>query len=248
MLQENTPERLPSKPKPTTWLELIAGGVARRWLALRYRVLSRRYGRLVLEDIDGVAFLVMPEVFNPVLLRSGAFMARSLARLSLEPARDWRQLSVLDLGAGAGVGAVFAARRGARVKGVDINPAAVRCARINALLNRLEDRIQVFEGDLFAPVKGERFDLILFNPPFYRGQPRHALDHAWRGVDVFERFAAQLGQMLNPGGGCLLVLSSDGDGDELLSLLDESGFAIDIVAQKNLINERLTMYRVRSRQ
>ncbi len=59
-----------------------------------------------------------------------------------------------------------------RVVAVDINPAAVRCAQINALLNQLEQRIEVRRGDLFAPVAGERFDLVLFNPPFLRGAPR----------------------------------------------------------------------------
>ncbi|MFZ2519137.1 MAG: hypothetical protein WA089_10570, partial [Anaerolineae bacterium] len=57
--------------------------VARGWLALRYRVLSRRYGRLVLEEIDGVPLVVLPQVFNPVLLRTGAFLARTVTTLPL---------------------------------------------------------------------------------------------------------------------------------------------------------------------
>ena len=43
------------------------------------------------------------------------------------------------------------------------------------ILHRLEDRIEAREGDLFAPVAGETFDLILFNPPFFRGEPRSRL-------------------------------------------------------------------------
>ena len=49
---------------------------------------------------------------------------------------------------------------------VDINPEAVRCAGINALLNHFEHKIEVRHGDLFAAVPAERFDLIVFNPPF----------------------------------------------------------------------------------
>ena len=97
--------------------------------------------------------------------------------------------SALDMGTGSGVGAIFAARRGYRVVAVDINPQAVRCARINTLLNRLEERIEVRRGDLFEPVRGERFDLVLFNPPFFVGEPRSDLDRAWRGREVLERFA-----------------------------------------------------------
>src|SRR5258708_40043817 len=77
----------------------------------------------------------------------------------------------LDMGTGSGVGAVFAARRGFQVVGVDLNPDAVRCARANVLLNGLEERIEIRHGAPFEPVSGERFDLVLWNPPFFRGKP-----------------------------------------------------------------------------
>lgn len=216
------------------------GAVVRRWLALRHRVFGRRYGQLVLEQIDGVSLIVLPEVFNPVLLRTGEFMVRALAAVPMPP-----QAQVLDLGTGSGVGAVFAARRGARVTAIDINPEAVRCARMNALLNHLEGHVLALQGDLFSPLTDERFDLVLFNPPFHRGRPDNGLDHAWRGEDVFERFAAELRDRLLPGGQALVVLSSDGDGHELLALLAEQGYAVTIKAEKNLVNEQLTMYEVR---
>jgi HemK-related putative methylase len=224
-----------------TWSRSVAVALVRAWLTLRYRVLSRRYNRLTLEVIDGVPLIVLPQVFNPVLLRTGAFMARALMRLPLD---DTASFSVLDMGTGSGIGAVFAARRGARVIAVDINAEAVRCARINALLNHLDDRIEVRQGDLFAPVTGEKFDLVLFNPPFYRGVPSNNLDHAWRGLDVFERFAGGLAAMLNPGGQALLVLSSDGDCHALLDELAAAGFHSETAEQKDLINEVLTIYAV----
>jgi HemK-related putative methylase len=231
------------RPEQSLWQRGL-GAVVRRWLALRYRVFGRRYGRLVIEEIDGARLIVLPEVFNPVLLRTGEFMVRELARVDLP-----EQARALDLGTGSGVGAVFSARRGAVVTAVDINPEAVRCARMNALLNGLEDKVTVFEGDLFSPLaEGERFDLILFNPPFHRGRPDNGLDHAWRGEDVFERFAAGLRERLRPKGQALVVLSSDGDGHELVALLAEQAYSVTIRAEKNLINERLTMYEVRVKE
>jgi len=84
----------------------------------------------------------------------------------------------------------------------------VRCARANVLLSGLDDRIEIRQGDLFAPVAGERFDLLLFNPPFFRGEPRGNFDLAWRATDVLERFAAGLPAALAPGGRALLLLST----------------------------------------
>jgi len=228
--------------RPGSHTRRIAAALTRVWLKLRYQVFSRRYGRLVLEIVDGVPLLVLPQVFNPVLLRSGVLMARALSHV---PVADATGLAVLDLGTGSGIGAVFAARRGLSVVAVDINPEAVRCARINALLNDCDSRIEVRLGDLFEPVRGRAFDLVLFNPPYYRGVPRDNLDHAWRGQDVFERFCTGLDGALAPNGFALLALSTDGDCAELLEQLRSARFSIEIVEQSDLINEVITIYAVK---
>jgi SAM-dependent methyltransferase len=138
------------------------GGV----LGLGYRIAGAHRQKLRLEDVQGTPLLVLPTVFNPRLLRTGAFFASVIADLQLGAGAD-----VLDLGTGSGVCAVFAARH-ARVIAVDINRAAVRCAELNALLNGL--RIDCRHGDLGGPVAGERFDTIFFNPPFVSGAPASA--------------------------------------------------------------------------
>jgi len=218
----------------------IAAALMRLWLSFRYRWISRRYRKLVLENIDGVDLVILPDVFNPVLLRSGAFLARFIESYSIDAGS-----SVLDLGTGSGAAAIFAARKSADVTAVDINPAAVRCAQINALLNQYGNRIKVLQGDLFEPVRHRQFDLIIFNPPFYTGKPIDELDRAWRGEDVFERFASGLGAVLNPDGRALLILSTDGDGEMLLNLLDEKGYKLKIMAERDLVNEVLAIYELR---
>lgn len=227
-------------------LKILVDLVSHPRLALRYRQYRRRYGKLVLEEIDEVPLLILPEVFNPVITITGAFMARALGTFSLIP-QSKEPVDVLDLGTGSGVGAIFAARSGAVVKAVDINPEAVRCARLNALLNRLEDHIEVYYGDLFEPVANQKFDVILFNPPFYRGQARDNLDQAWRGEDIFERFSSQLRDMLKPDGQAVLVLSSLGGCDDLLQQLQTNEFEIEIVTQMDMLHEIATIYRVRSK-
>lgn len=72
---------------------------------------------------------------------------------------------VLDLGCGAGLVGILAARRGHRVVATDLLAACCHAARGNALLNGVGDRMEVRQGDLFSPVAGEQFDLIAANPP-----------------------------------------------------------------------------------
>jgi release factor glutamine methyltransferase len=127
---------------------------------------------------------------------------------------------------------------------VDINPAAVRCAVINTLVNGLDHKIDVRHGDLFEPVRGERFDLVLFNPPFIRGAPRDPRDGAWRSNDVAERFASGLGVHLKPGGAALVVLSTFGDGQAFLEEFHRQGLEVAVHAERRFVTERLTLFRL----
>jgi release factor glutamine methyltransferase len=210
-------------------------------MTLGYRLIAKdRYDNFRLEWVYGLPFLVTPSVFNPKVTRTGEFFASRLNSGLVE--RDWE---VLDMGTGSGVCAVFAANYARSVVAVDINAAAVHCAGINTRLNHLEHKIDVRHGDLFSPVAQERFDLILFNPPFVRGAPRDDRDRAWRSTDVAERFAAGLGTHLKPGGSALVLLSTYGDGLLFLEEFRKQRFEISIVAERRFVNERLTIFRLK---
>ena len=209
-------------------------------MALCYRLMGKdRYDDFRLERVQQLPFVVTPSVFNPKVPRTGEFLASQIdARLVRH---DWE---VLDMGTGSGVCAVFAAKHARRVVAVDINPEAVRCAGINALLNHFEHKIDVRHGDLFAPVSAERFDVILFNPPFVRAQPRDDRDRAWCANDVAARFAAGHGAHLKPGGSALVLLSTFGDGHVFLEEFRKHSFDISVVAERRFVNERLTVFRL----
>lgn len=227
-------------PPPRASHSPIARAVAHLFLRVRLRLFQRgRHDRLVVETVLGTPILVLPQVFNPKLTRTGELLVRVLDAQPIRPGS-----TALDLGTGSGVGAVFAGRRARRVVAVDINPEAVRCAKINLSIHHLEDHCEAREGDLFAPVGTERFDLILFNPPFFRGEPRDALDRAWRATDVVERFAAQLADHLTPDGYALVILSSDGDAEAFLDAFRSNDLDVDLVAWHDLVNETLAVYRV----
>lgn len=209
-------------------------------MAMGYRVIGKhRYDDFRLERVHGMPFLVIPSVFNPKVPRSGEFLASQLDSRMVGP-----DCEVLDMGSGSGVCAVFAAKYARRVVAVDINPAAVRCAGINALLNGVETAIDVRHGDLFAPVSGEKFDLIVFNPPFVRGTPRDDRDKAWRSSDVAERFAGGLRAHLKPEGSALVILSTFGDGRYFLDEFRKQGLEISVLAERRFVNERLTVFRL----
>ena len=227
--------QLLSEPHPAALLDALMSRV----LSFVYRLRGlERYDDFRLDHVGDTPVLVTPSVFNPKLLRTGAYFASCLNPTLIGPASE-----VLDMGTGSGVCALFAARHARRVVAVDINPAAVRCAQLNALLNQLEHRVEVRGGDLFAPVQGERFDLVLFNPPFVRGAARTDRERAWRSADVAERFAAQLGAHLKPGGCALVLLSSFGDVGAFVRELARNGFLLSPWPQRRYVGERVVIFR-----
>jgi hypothetical protein len=101
--------------------------------------------------------------------------------------------AALDLCTGSGIHGVMAAASAERSVGVDVSGRAVNFARLNAMLNDAWNAVFI-EGDLYAPVGGERFDLIVANPPFVPA-PVYELtyrDGGPSGADVLRRIIASL--------------------------------------------------------
>jgi release factor glutamine methyltransferase len=142
----------------------------------------------------------------------------------------------LDLCTGSGVLAIAAAQAGCgRVVAVDVSHRAVMATRLNAALNRV--RVRAVRGDLFAPVAGERFDLIVSNPPYIPSQhdelPRHGLARAWEaghdGRAILDRICSEGHAHLNPGGVMLLVHSEVCGERATLEALGKRGLQAEVV-------------------
>jgi release factor glutamine methyltransferase len=130
--------------------------------------------------------------------------------------------SVLDLGCGTGLFAIAAAKLGAReVWATDIDPQAVECARRNAERNGV--KVVVKAGDLFDPVRGRMFDLVITNPP-QTPAPAEARGPKFGGPDgllFFETILRDAPRHLEDGGQLLTFLVSLADTKRFEALLGE---------------------------
>src|SRR5215475_2339464 len=109
--------------------------------------------------------------------------------------------SALDLGTGCGVQALRLSTHARRVTATDLSPRALRFAATTAALAGYEWDLR--EGDLTEPVNGERFDLIVSNPPFVAGPgvTTHTYRDSGRAGDaVCAELAAAAANLLNPNG------------------------------------------------
>jgi len=135
--------------------------------------------------------------------------------------------TALDLCTGSGCLAILMAHAfpNATVDAIDISADALAVAHRNIADYGLDDRVHAIESDLFAAVKGKRYDLILCNPPYvttaamnalpaeYRHEPALALAAGADGLDVVRRILAEAREHLNPGG---LVAIEVGHNQELV--------------------------------
>lgn len=150
--------------------------------------------------------------------------------------------AVLDMGTGCGILGIVAANKASKVVAVDINPYAVRCAKENAKLNGVADKMFIVQGDLFAPIKaGKRFDLILFNAPYLPtdlSEGQIWIEKAWaggvNGRAVLDRFLHKFPMYLKEGGRVLLMQSTLANVDKTLNILEVKGFKTRIVAKRDL--------------
>jgi release factor glutamine methyltransferase len=152
-----------------------------------------------------------------------------------------RDRHVLDVGTGSGALALAAAGAGAAsVTAVDLSARSVAAAWLNSRLHGLPIRVR--RGDLFGPVAGRRFDLVLANPPYVPAEsavlPRHRKARCWDagpdGRALLDRICADVHRVLAPGGRLLLVHSAVCGADRTLDALCRAGLAAEVLARSTV--------------
>ncbi|HIP85061.1 MAG TPA: class I SAM-dependent methyltransferase [Pyrodictium sp.] len=171
--------------------------------------------RVVSEVLRGVGF--------EFIVSGGVFSSKGVdegTRLLIEYADVPEEGLLLDLGCGYGViGIVFAKLYPKlRVYMVDVNSRAVELARLNAKHNNVADRVVVLQGNLYEPVKGLRFNVILSNPPLAAG------------MNTIEAIVRQAPEYLVKGGSLQLVLRKGSE--RVKSIMEEVFGNCEVVVRK----------------
>lgn len=156
---------------------------------------------------------------------------------TLELAKPMEAPRVLDLCTGSGCIAVSVAKNcpRARLTAVEINSAVADFARRNIAKHGLGDRVELLEGDLFQPVAGREFDIIVSNPPYVPDgeiatlapdvrlhEPELALRGGADGLDIVRRIVADSAKFLTATGALLLEISSE-QAESVVKLFEEHG-------------------------
>src|SRR5262245_13474976 len=202
---------------------MLSWGSLRRVLqpvVLKYW-LNQRSSRTVTTRVEGFDLQIFPGVFHPKYFGSSSILARFVSRLSLTGK------SFLEVGCGSGVVALCAAKAGADVTAVDINPEAVRCTLVNAAKNNL--RVDARTGDLFSSLNGMRFAVIAWNPPFLRADAQSLAEAAFYGgrdFEVIRRFAKQARAHITAGASIYTVVSADVSIERVEELFRNEGFDV----------------------
>jgi release factor glutamine methyltransferase len=190
-----------------------------------------KFTKTVTEKVLGYTFTVPPSVFNPKIYFSSEIFGKFVQGLELSGKK------ILDMGCGSGIISVVAASKGGECVAADINPDCVKTTINNIKRNDFEGKIHVIESNLFENVTG-KFDIIFFNPPYYKGVPRNDFERAFLGgknYEVIREFISRSAEFLNEGGVIYTIISSDMDINTLFNYFVEYGFESEIVlTQKKL--------------
>lgn len=189
--------------------------------------------------ILGNTFDISEKVFNPGYYYTSIYMAKNI-KVSPDD-------TVLDMGTGSGIQAVTAAQTASKVIAIDINPEAVRHAKINIEANGLKDRISVMEGDLFSPLeKKPAFSVILFTPPYLEGLPRSDFERALFDPEktLIKRFFREAQYYLRQDGYIQMLYSSMADHETALSIARKLGWRSELISRQDTFSERFLIYKI----
>lgn len=190
--------------------------------AFRELIRKRAEGTPVAYLVGYREFYSLPFIVTPAVLIPRP-ETETLVMQALGIMRSMESPRVLDIGTGSGCIAITLAKqhKNAQLTAVDASAAALEVAAANASRHKISDRISFAEGDLFGPVNGRQFDVIVSNPPYIADdefaaldkgvrdfEPRSALAGGPDGLEFYRRIASEAPASLVPGGSILVEIGA----------------------------------------
>ena len=159
-------------------------------------------------EFMGLNFVVTPDVLIP---RPDTEI---LTQFAIEKLSDFENPIFADLGTGSGAICISILKyvKNAKAAAVDTSQDAVNCAKFNAEKFGVDDRVNFFVGNLFEPLRGQKFHAIISNPPYIptkylstlqdevKREPKLALDGGIDGLDFYRRIIDDAPNFLFSGG------------------------------------------------
>jgi len=160
---------------------------------------------------------------------------------------------VLEIGVGSGFLSLIASQKAESVVGIDINPHAVRLAKINAKHNNVTN-VEFIVGDLFTAIRG-KFSLIIMNPPYLPQSvdDKHGpIDFSWDGGKngryLTERFIKDVDNYLSNNGRIQIIQSTLSEYDRTINSLRKKGFEVEIQDEQSFFFEKIYLLIARLRK
>jgi release factor glutamine methyltransferase len=209
-------------------------GATYKPLLVKYLSKTKNY------QYNGIKLIIPPEVFHPGFFFSTKLLLKYLDQYPL------KGKTFLELGAGSGLIAISAAKKGAEVTATDINPVAVDFLKKNCEANNVW--MNIILSDLFQNIPSQHFDFIAINPPYYKKQPHIYKDYSWycgENGEYFQTMFASLADYMHPDSTALMILCEGCDVEMIKTIAGKNGFYLDLVYSKQNLFEKDFIFQIK---
>jgi len=175
--------------------------------------------------MSGIDIAVLPNVFSPKYFNDSLYFAQRVRKIV-------KQKSLLEIGTGTGIIALFSALNGAKVVATDINPIAIKNAKLNFKKHKAKGSIRM--GNIYDPIKdSEKFDYIFWNHPFNNWDKpvrnilqRAGFDYKYGGL---EEYITKARKHLLPGGRLLVGTGNFADFETIKKIAKKNNYKMKLL-------------------
>ena len=186
---------------------------------------------------EGIEVLVMPDVFPPHYTLSTKILLDYLKQI------DLKGKTLLELGCGSGIVALYAASKEAIVTASDINTIALTALKDASAKNRIA--LKIINSNLFEAISSPSFDFVIINPPYYPKAPKNIKEQAWFCGENFEYFNGLFYQLSERNDKTvLMILSQDCDINHIKNIAIKNNLKLDIELERANFAERNFIFRI----